>query len=577
MVEARAEHQRTPQRLLDGVNIINRREGGLIEAYVPISQVYTEDVPVDLGHVRELAESIANESKSNSRTGQLSPVLLGQVDDFEKFPIIDGFHRVPALKTLGKQEVFATIRPNSTWEEVIDLRILAAATHRSVRFSRLIDWVEEAWQYSQWADKIRASQAFQLRFIRGMTGQRIGLKPEEVSEVKGWVDKKCEQWHVSAPVIYRNLTVARVADPELVKEVRERKSGYKLEAITPQHLQVIANANPNRYEIQRLVADAAKAGGLTVPRTRALSVLVSQAESIEEAKKIIESGSWITIEPLYAPKKKGVEIKPLGKEGQNYQELVGKFFDAEMEIARLTIENAILAGRYSPNIDEGKQVVAARLARVIENVSTDELEELQLEPVSPMSSDERSEVFEMINGMRKELISYLQNQFDVKPDNSEDIVQDAILKIVSYSNRGKLGTEYLERSRLKPLMLKAVQYTRVDWMRKALGRHTPHPFQASLSELEDNKRDWNTLKYDEPGYEEIEDEKELLRQNLRYVLPQLTDRQRRIVMMRAFYNLQSQDIAQILGEENPNTINSIYSQTRTKLAKLLTVPSSPSF
>src|SRR3989344_4490382 len=175
MVEARPEYRHT--KPFEQVTIVNKREGGLVEAYVPISLIYTQDVPVDASHVQELADSIAKEAKSRPglRTGQLSPVLLAEVEEFDQLPIIDGFHRVPALKLLGSQEVYATIRPESSWEEIVDLRILAATTHRAVRFSRLVEWIEEAWQYSPWSEKIKAAQAFQLRFIKTMTGTRIGL------------------------------------------------------------------------------------------------------------------------------------------------------------------------------------------------------------------------------------------------------------------------------------------------------------------------------------------------------------------------------------------------------------------
>ena len=239
-----------PINLLESISVLNRREGGLIEAFVPISLVYQEDVPVDKAHVKELADSIAKEAKSSSRTGQLSPVLLAEVSNFNMFPIIDGFHRVPALEMVGQTEVFATIRPNSTWEEIIDLRILAAITHKSVKFSRLIEWVEEAWKRSQWADRVSAIQAFTIGYEGFKSkGKRLDIDEEEVEEIRRWTQEKSEQWHISTATVYSHLAVARLADPTLVKEARERKSGHALEAITPAHLGVIVKALPYRFDM----------------------------------------------------------------------------------------------------------------------------------------------------------------------------------------------------------------------------------------------------------------------------------------------------------------------------------------
>lgn len=120
------------------IRVVKRREGGLIDAMVPLPLVYREDVPVDQPHVSDLVDSIGREAQLGSGTGQLIPVLLGSIPNFPQFPIVDGFHRVAALYELKRDDVYATVRPYCTWEHVVDLRILAATTHRSVRFSRLI-------------------------------------------------------------------------------------------------------------------------------------------------------------------------------------------------------------------------------------------------------------------------------------------------------------------------------------------------------------------------------------------------------------------------------------------------------
>jgi len=547
--------------------------GGLVEAYVPISMIYTQDVPVDITHVKELAESIEEEQRlrPESRTGQLSPILLGQIEDFGQFAIIDGFHRVPALKHVGNIEVFSTIRPKCTWEEIVDLRILAATTHRAVRFSRLIEWIEEAWQYSPWNEKIKASQAFQLKFIKAMTGSRIGVTPEEVEAIKGWVDKKCQSWHVSAALVYQNLSIARTADPDLVKEARERRSGHKLEAITPMHLSVISKALPYKYEMQKLVAQAAKDNSLTVPKTRSLAVHVSNIDDVEEVIRVINSGKWLSLEPVYSPRKQR-ELKKFRKEDHNYQELIEKFFEDEMEIARLSIENAVLTGRYVPQNTAKESEVSTNLDKPDNKVSADPPEEFQSSPVSQLTSEEQEFVFQRIEDIRQSLISYLFNQFGVKPQNGEDIVQDAILKIVNYSNKGKLGREYLDPKRLKGLMVRAVGFTRVDWLRKEGGRkgQTPYPYQTPIGEIEVSSKDYGKLGYEDDGFEEVEDQKEEYLQEVKFALPDLTQQQRRIVVLRVFFDLDAFKVGQILGM-NPETVDTVFYQTKQKLRRTLTV------
>jgi hypothetical protein len=283
----------TNESLLDKVRITGRREGGLIEAYVPSSLVYSEDVPVDESHVKDLTSSMQAEKIKNGSTGQLSAILLGQVQGFSQFPIIDGFHRNRSLQNQGVKEIFATIRPNCTWEEVTDHRILAAATsHKSIRFARLIDWVDEAWKFSPWKDSIKVSQAFALRFQKGMTGKNMGIEKDQVKEIRDWVDKKCEQWHISASYIYQHLLIAQTVDPEMVKDARERSSGSSLDALTPLHLAAISKAIPNKFDLQKLVAKQVKEDMLTVKQTKTLVAEVAKAETPEEAGTIIAKGTW---------------------------------------------------------------------------------------------------------------------------------------------------------------------------------------------------------------------------------------------------------------------------------------------
>jgi hypothetical protein len=87
-----AEEADSGRTLLEGIDIRSTREGGLIEAMVPVGLINREEVAVNEAHVAELRDSIQFEASKGGSTGQLSPVLLAHVPTKDKFVIIDGHH-----------------------------------------------------------------------------------------------------------------------------------------------------------------------------------------------------------------------------------------------------------------------------------------------------------------------------------------------------------------------------------------------------------------------------------------------------------------------------------------------------
>ena len=566
-----------PNNLLESISVLNRREGGLIEAFVPISLVYQEDVPVDKAHVRELADSISKEAKNSSRTGQLSPVLLAEVPDFNMFPIIDGFHRVPALEMVGQTEVFATIRPNSTWEEIIDLRILAAITHKSVKFSRLIEWVEEAWKRSQWSDRVSAIQAFTIGYEGFKSkGKKLDIDEEEVEEIKRWTQEKSEQWHISTATVYSHLAVARLADPALVKEARERKSGHVLEAVTPAHLGVIVKALPYRFDMQRLAAETAKENALTIPRTRALAFTIAKAESLEEAREIINSESWKTIDPVYG-KTRTRELKRQKKKSQEsigitdkeHQELIEKFFESEIEVARLTIENAILSGRYSPHQKKEENgnnifndfVLSSALKITYKPRNTNN---------GQWSEDDISSFVSRIDPLKPRLTNYLYRRYGLNSFDAEDIIQNAAIRIILALRNGGLSHRAMEDPLwMDKIIFRSVSLEAIENYRRIHGRRGQRPSDRSIEELNQvgsiDNIGHKKLSYEESGFDEVENE--IVSEYLDFVketLPLLGDEERRALILRAFFNMSAGDIAVIMGK-NTNVVNSALSHVRSKL------------
>ncbi len=102
---------------------------------LPIEELVS-DVPVDLLHVKGLADSIMSR-------GQLNPVIVRE----ETKEVIDGFHRIAAMKELGFKEVECVLTPCDD-EGFWDFRIIQASLHKNVTFARAIDWIEEVFRRS---------------------------------------------------------------------------------------------------------------------------------------------------------------------------------------------------------------------------------------------------------------------------------------------------------------------------------------------------------------------------------------------------------------------------------------------
>jgi uncharacterized ParB-like nuclease family protein len=352
--------------LLDLVDVRGEREGGLIEAMVSVDLIYREDVAVNEAHVKELEDSIVLESKDES-TGQLSPILLAQVPGSDKFYIVDGFHRDAALHNLGRQEVFATIRPNTTVEELLDLRILTANMHSAVSFARTIEWINDAWSRTPWSSQITPTQAFNL-VLNNSSGRNLGLTFDQGDGIKDWVRDKSKKWNMSAAGIRANLVTAENADPELVQEARGRSGGRELKAITPAQLKIISEAFPGDYAKQQVVATVSKLHNYTVNHTRAAVELIARAETAEEANDIVDATNWAQLAPLRSSKRqRELEQKDLAAEviRQAADDVLSlrarqEFLMAELELGSLSLQKVVLLGNYTA-ADEANRTTGGRV------------------------------------------------------------------------------------------------------------------------------------------------------------------------------------------------------------------------
>lgn len=379
MVDGLAERQRGGESLLDKVEIINEREGGLVEAMVPIDLINREEVAVNEFHVNELVDSMLTESEKGVANGQLTPILLGHIEGRRKFSIIDGFHRDSALFRSEKQSVFATIRLNTTEDEVDDLRILTASSHSSVAFSRIVEWVGTAWERTEWAKTITAAQAFSLANSKAMTGARMGLTEEAAVAIREWALDKCTRWRIAPGTIYQSMATAQVADPTLVSSARQRESGHRLDELTPDHLKYISRAYPNKFYEQQNVASIVTKNNFTIAETKIVLDILGDIDHDSSVTEIIELTDWIALlekDPIVIRKRKPVvetkEIEltqrptPIKKraspknikvveaetgehvQSSEFMRVVNTLTSTQVELARVVLKNNVLSGTYTP-------------------------------------------------------------------------------------------------------------------------------------------------------------------------------------------------------------------------------------
>lgn len=324
------------KHLLSRITVLRERERDLIDALVPFDLIRSEGVPVDWSHVRNLQESIRKEKAGGKESGQLSSLLCGHVNGSMVFDIIDGFHRFEALKELGEKGVITTIKFNCAEENILDLRILAAVSHKSVNFARTIEWSQKAWDLSPWSKKLKITQAFDLRFSERKL--KFGLSDSEVEEIRKWIDDKCKAWGVHAPTLRQYLVIAETADPQLIKSVRFRAGGSeRIGSLSVVHLKEIAKALSNNFEFQNIVARKVLEKQLHVRKAKELARAISHVKTAEEAMGIIEKILQKTNEPHVST----ASSEKKEKESTQIEKLKEELFAAETRIARFFLNSMV--------------------------------------------------------------------------------------------------------------------------------------------------------------------------------------------------------------------------------------------
>jgi DNA-binding CsgD family transcriptional regulator len=332
--------------LLNHVDIVRERSG-LYDAYVPLNLIYREEVPVDSEHVLELSSSMQEEAQTpEGGSGQLTPILVAEVPKEPKFPIVDGFHRTDSLYQRGEDKAYATIRPNSTWEKVYDLRILTATTHRSVRFARVVEWVNNVWAISAWADRLDATQAFAIATNGSYKGTHLKLSEQDIEGIREWTKEKCGQWKLSPGAIYKSLYTANAVAPDLIKETREGQKGRGVQKVlTQQQVTNIGSVLPHRHAIQRVVAEVAKERSLSSTETLLLAERVKNTETAAEAIEIVQNTN---LQKIVTGAKK-IHANGSKKASPNSIRAKEALLVDGLRLAQLSLEMHVLKGNHVPS------------------------------------------------------------------------------------------------------------------------------------------------------------------------------------------------------------------------------------
>lgn len=231
---------------------------------LPIKQLVS-DVAVDPVHVRELADSI-------KISGPISPVLVRE----ETSEIIDGFHRVAAMKELGFQDVECILTPCD--DEIFwDLRIMSASLHKAVTFARVVDWIDEIFKLSQWKNKYKNARTL-------FEGVHQGYATKEAAT---WVQSKAQAWGL-APATIRNWLATKESLPEdVLKKAKappyQGREGPPLSAYIR-----IAEGLSGKPDLQRQAIEKVEKEELTDREVRELTKAVREAADEEEAKDILD-------------------------------------------------------------------------------------------------------------------------------------------------------------------------------------------------------------------------------------------------------------------------------------------------
>ena len=230
---------------------------------LPIKDLVS-DVPVDPTHTRELADSIMTK-------GQLAPVIIRE----ETKEVIDGFHRIAAMKELGFDQVECVLTPCDP-EGFWDFRIIQASLHKNITFARAVDWIDKVFRLSPWTKRYKNGYSL-------FAAIRQGYAPKEVV---GWAEAKAKVWGLAPRTIENWLYTKESLAEDVLAEAKS--SPLEGEDLGLGHYVATAESLPDKPELQRRVLEKARDEQLTPREIRTVGQALRRAEDEEEVQSIIK-------------------------------------------------------------------------------------------------------------------------------------------------------------------------------------------------------------------------------------------------------------------------------------------------
>lgn len=312
---------------------------------LPITELVS-DVPVDPVHTRELADSIMGK-------GQLAPVIIRE----ETKEVIDGFHRIAAMKELGFNEVECVLTPCDD-EGFWDFRIIQASLHKNVTFARAIDWMDKVFGLSPWANRYKNAH---ILFERA----EAKSAPQEVQE---WAERKAKVWGLAVGTIRQWLETKEKLRPELLEEA---KKGGK--APFTDYREIARNL-PSRPELQEPLLRKTIQEDLTPTQIRTVAQALKRAEDVEEVQSILRQPASRTAEQMVREAK----VEKLLKEPtvtptltEKRRELAGRLLEMYLDLQQQIYVIRQLREQERPQLDVLKPSQRDELLQVVRDLKAE--------------------------------------------------------------------------------------------------------------------------------------------------------------------------------------------------------------
>lgn len=280
---------------IPSMELLDKQARGKRWETIEVPRIQTDVLINDSIHVSDLSKSIFG-SDGNEGFGQINPINAAVFKDNTRgiyYMPTDGYHRIESFLIAKEPNIESIVLYGLTLEEVYDLRILAANSTGSTRFSRVAEWMQKIFELTKWSKEKHLSlvQAFSLA-TQGTKGTRLDLTQEEAKELKGWVKEKAGYWGKKVGSIWADLVIISKADPDLVRSVRIGGGGGHGPGkgkFNRDSLKAIVDALPDEFVLQQLTAQLVTTHNFNALQTAGVAKAMAEFKNDDEVLELIRS------------------------------------------------------------------------------------------------------------------------------------------------------------------------------------------------------------------------------------------------------------------------------------------------